>query len=512
MNSTATALASAEVLYSSSQAGGIIVIIVAAVISLAALLGLLVGLLVVHTRPEFNNTAEYLFLQSNFGIYFISLLYANAIAAIGSIMNARWVGNKAIQEGAYCSAQGAVKNIGNVATALWTLVIAVHVFNLLFLRHQTKRLAAIFVTIATWSAVLTIDIFGPAVLQKQELGAFFGIAGYWCWITDQYPLSRVGVEYFWFFFGGAMSFILYVLVFLRLRGNIVFPEGSRLPRFIWVPRAKAWKLQMNRDAIDAHMVDSAKQMIWFPVAYTIIIIPIALGRFIHDSPLGYVVFADSIFMLTGVINVVVFMSIRRVLPKPGVLPTFNIPRKAPPSIAIPDNEMKVEPFVLSASSEKSFGTHDRNSRLHDSPIVQEAPVIVNLGGTFRGKDLSQLASRNNVGAAPQAQPMPSPGPHVHEADIARAPSPPVERNPYQLHSRQGSQESLGDMKNPFGDEHQGPEYDSEDEYDGFGERRQTAYSISGYFDEVDLVTPKAGAGFGHGHEDVPPVPSMPNRI
>jgi hypothetical protein len=100
-----------------------------------------------------------------------------------------------------------------------------------------------------------------------------------------------------------MSFILYVLVFLRLRGNIVIPEGSHVPRFIWVPRAKAWKLQANRDAVDAHMTDVAKQMIWFPVAYTIVIIPIAVDRFVSDAdneaPFPWLVFADSLFMGSG---------------------------------------------------------------------------------------------------------------------------------------------------------------------------------------------------------------------
>ena len=138
----------------------------------------------------------------------------------------------------------------------------------------------------------------------------------------KYPGARVGLEYFWvgllyvaemdyaheflrtqFFFSGAMSSVLYVLVFLRLRGNIVVPEGSHVPKFIWVPRAKAWKLQANRDAVDAHMTGAARQMIWFPVAYTIIILPITVDRFVsgtnHKVPFPWFVFADSLFMSSG---------------------------------------------------------------------------------------------------------------------------------------------------------------------------------------------------------------------
>jgi hypothetical protein len=51
------------------------------------------------------------------------------------------------------------------------------VFNLLFLRLQTKRIAGIAVTVGVWCFVFSIDIFGPAVLEKTKLGPYFGVAG-----------------------------------------------------------------------------------------------------------------------------------------------------------------------------------------------------------------------------------------------------------------------------------------------------------------------------------------------
>jgi hypothetical protein len=111
-------------------------------------------------------------------------------------MNIRWVEELSVRDGSFCAAQGAIKNIGNVATALWALVypsytpvigtviklfvqiIAIHVFNLLFLRHQTKRIAGIATTVAVWCGVGTIDLFGPAVLSKQSIGPYFGVAGH----------------------------------------------------------------------------------------------------------------------------------------------------------------------------------------------------------------------------------------------------------------------------------------------------------------------------------------------
>ncbi len=88
--------------------------------------------------------------------------------------------------------------IGNVAEALWTLVISVHVFNLLFLRNPTtKKFVPIAVTVGVWGLVGTICICSPAVLEKPKFGPYFGPSGYWCWITEEYSGSRIGAVYFW---------------------------------------------------------------------------------------------------------------------------------------------------------------------------------------------------------------------------------------------------------------------------------------------------------------------------
>jgi hypothetical protein len=49
----------------------------------------------------------------------LSLLAANLFQAFGAIMNLRWVEDNAVVPGSYCSAQGAMKNLGNVGTAFW---------------------------------------------------------------------------------------------------------------------------------------------------------------------------------------------------------------------------------------------------------------------------------------------------------------------------------------------------------------------------------------------------------
>ena len=40
-----------------------------------------------------------------------------------------------------------------------------------------KKYVALAVAVAAWSFIGAIAIFGPAVLEKTEVGAFFGISG-----------------------------------------------------------------------------------------------------------------------------------------------------------------------------------------------------------------------------------------------------------------------------------------------------------------------------------------------
>jgi len=65
------------------------------------------------------------------------------------------------------------------------------------------------------------------------------------------------------------------------------------------------------------MIIMAKQMILFPIAYTILILPMACVRFAelsgHKITLTGTIFCDSILMLSGLVHVALFVASRRVL-------------------------------------------------------------------------------------------------------------------------------------------------------------------------------------------------------
>ncbi|THH06508.1 hypothetical protein EW145_g4039 [Phellinidium pouzarii] len=123
---------------------------------------------------------------TNITPYFISLLLANVLQAIATILNVRWVHDGIVFDGGFCSFQGGLKNVANVGTALWSFVIAAHVFNLLFLRWHTTRASLAATLVGGWSAVLLIVAVGPIAIETPELGPYFGVSGYWCWITEYF--------------------------------------------------------------------------------------------------------------------------------------------------------------------------------------------------------------------------------------------------------------------------------------------------------------------------------------
>jgi hypothetical protein len=70
----------------------------------------------------------------------------------------------------------------------------------------------------------------------------------------------------------------------------------------------------------------ARQMLWYPVVYTILIVPIAGARFAafagKEVPYEVTIFADTVFMLSGFVNAVLFTTTRRVVPASVIFPKF----------------------------------------------------------------------------------------------------------------------------------------------------------------------------------------------
>lgn len=321
------------------EASGLVVLVVTSSISIAAVVMLLgaIALSAWNTRKSVN---PHMFVRSHAAAYLVSLLLCDLLQAVGSLMNARWVRERAVAFSPFCEAQGAIKQLADVGTAVWALVIAMHTFWVLFLQWDLRRYVLVSTIVFNWSAIGAFVIAGPATLNVKHNGPFYGISGYWCWISDQYPGARIALDYMFMFVSAFLSFVLYSLVFLRIRGNILV-AGWR------------WRLRVHHStdsarglSADSQTVTVAKQMLLYPVAYTCIILPIAISRFAAwsgaDVSFAATIFTDSIYLLSGLINVALFCLTRRVLPRHSVITTRftrdpeDGPSGGPPAAEVPD--------------------------------------------------------------------------------------------------------------------------------------------------------------------------------
>ncbi|KAH9986752.1 hypothetical protein BJV74DRAFT_796723 [Russula compacta] len=267
--------------YSEAQSKAVIALVVVSCVSLVATVGLLCAIAISAFNTRTYKSSK-MFVRTHVVFYFVSLLLSDILQAIGSIMNATWVRDQAVGYVSLCTAQGVIKHIADVSIALWSLVIATQTFFVLFLRLEIKRYVMWTLLIAIWSIVGVIVMAGPATANDIH-GPYYGISGAWCWIASNYSVQRIVLDYMVMFISALLAFILYSLVFLKLRGII---------------------------------------------AYTIMIVPIAFSRFRawsgHEVPFGLTIFSDFIYLLSGLVHVILFFSTRRILPPRSMFPKFLI--------------------------------------------------------------------------------------------------------------------------------------------------------------------------------------------
>ncbi|KAH9852511.1 hypothetical protein C2E23DRAFT_730877 [Lenzites betulinus] len=289
---------------------------------------------------------------------FASLLIANILQAVGTLMNSKWAMDRTVVSGNFCRAQGGIKQAGNVAMALWSFTLSLHVFMLLFSRVAITKTLSWLLLFTGWYMVGFVVVIGPAAFETPARGPYFGPTGYWCWITSAYPHQQFFLEYFLEFLSAFLSFFLYTAVLLRVRGNLIRTSGRWSLRF--VPHGERWVLAIRRDAVDGCMMHVAARTVWYPVAYAVLIIPITITRFLSfsgvDVPFGATIFADFVFNLQGFVNVMLLLATRRFLPETDALPILT-PRK---HVSVSSSEaLGITPFFLppprAATRETSSG-------------------------------------------------------------------------------------------------------------------------------------------------------------
>ena len=145
---------------------------------------------------------------------------------------------------------------------------------------------------------------------------------YWCWIGSGFDVERIVGEYLWLWTALLSSIFFYTLLFFRLRGNIhVDPQNWKRIRIRLQPSSHfPSDTPSFLDAPSAAAYREAMAMIWYPICYTILVLPLSIVRWrtfrtpAHlnlQTPFAVTAVVVTIFGLSGVANVVLITLTRR---------------------------------------------------------------------------------------------------------------------------------------------------------------------------------------------------------
>jgi len=164
---------------------------------------------------------------------------------------------------------------------------------------KARGIAFSLVCLACVFIILWVAI-GPGIHKNYETPTPF-----WCWISPRFPGERLGGEYIWMWIALFASAILYVPLYFWAEG---FWSVDEEYKFHW------W----NPQRVGYAQRRATLGMLLYPLAYSLVVLPISITRWLlsshHHVSSAAMFFANSMFYLSGTINVLLFLIIR-----PGLL-------------------------------------------------------------------------------------------------------------------------------------------------------------------------------------------------
>lgn len=218
----------------------------------------------------------------------INLLLSDIVQAIGFIISYRWAANGDFEpDSALCSAQGAFVQMGDLVTALFVIMIALHTLKHFITPTNPRLPDKLFkgIIAAVWIVALGTAII-PRLLEKH----FYEPVGVWCWIAPRYIWPRLYLHYFYLFLAEATSIFIY----------------GGLGIYLWCYSSRAGATDLRR---------AARTMFMYPITYTIGTLPLAAARVQsmrkQHVTAAHLVAVCIIFSTLGGINCAVYVLTRR---------------------------------------------------------------------------------------------------------------------------------------------------------------------------------------------------------
>ncbi|KAI6119803.1 hypothetical protein EV401DRAFT_1471348 [Pisolithus croceorrhizus] len=240
--------------------------------------------------------------------YFLNLLVSDFIQAVGGLLSIKWIIEDSVYPGPFCTAQGFFVHVGDISVALSTMAIALHILQVLVLEWKPPPKFALLILAINWLSILILVVV-PNVVQHN----IYGPTGYWCWI-DRSTAEQIGLDYMWMWMAAVLNIVSYLLLVLVIK-RVVLVDGNRLR---WRGRRETIVAPYGMGTLAENV--KATQMLFYPLVYIIIVLPISAARFSqfwgHNVPYAVTTFADILFTLSGLFDTILYALTRpRLMPR-----------------------------------------------------------------------------------------------------------------------------------------------------------------------------------------------------
>jgi len=274
-------------------------------------------------------------LETPSDIYMLSLFSYDILQAVGGILNVRWAHDGTVTTGPYCTAQGILKQSGELGVALITLILAVHTFMTALWQVGSKAHCFAFCIVALTCLFVGLWVgIGNGIYNLKD---YETPTPFWCWIGPKYNGERLAGEYIWLWVALLTSGVTYFPLHLWMKGRLSVDDE------------KWYKFRLEKPNQESDVEYSQRRatlgLLLYPLAYSVVVIPLSISRWIQFShksnlnhksvPSAVIFFCDALFNLSGAINVLLFLIVR------------------PHLLLFPHPEELREPQVEAASSHNS---------------------------------------------------------------------------------------------------------------------------------------------------------------
>lgn len=285
----------------SGQSIGLALTVEASLLSFGAIIVIFILIVrnLLHYRRVLPN-GDWKLLQTPTDIYMLSLFVYDILQAVGGILNVRWAHDGIVAMGPYCTAQGIIKQIGELGVALITLILAVHTFVVALWQvgAEARYFAFGIVALTCPFVVLWVGI-GNGIHKDFDTPTPF-----WCWIGHKYIGERLAGQYIWMWIALIASVVTYVPLHFWMKGRLSV-DGETWYKF-------------RLDKSDIRYSESQRRamlgILFYPLSYSLVVIPLSISRwllFSHKNvPSAATFFGNITFNLSGATNVLLFLIVR----------------------------------------------------------------------------------------------------------------------------------------------------------------------------------------------------------